>query len=195
MEFRAMAALQSNSRIWWLPAPLLIFTGRGKDLGIDSEEHLTRWKARKVPHKTKCFQWQGTCWPLARPYLNIGKTCQVSQRDDENGVVRLTIWAGSQPSWASCTILIHIFLTLPCFLGWAVSPLSVVLIHEIPHPSGAQFCMWNEHLLNKRPGSFTGSLKTICRLPLRTTSPLQGTTRTFKACSHLTLEVTPCQGI
>lgn len=100
---------------------------------------------------------------------------------------------------AVLSILIHVFLTLPSFLGWAVSPLSVVLNHEIPHPSGAQLCTWNEHLPNKSPGSFPGSLKTrlsfkICRLPLRTTPPLQWATRTFKACSHLTLEVIWCKG-
>lgn len=81
---------------------------------------------------------------------------------------------------AALSIFIHVFLTLPCFLGWAVSPLSVVLIHEFPHPSGAQLCVWNGHLPNNRPGSFTGTLQTICRLHSRTTSALQGATRTLR---------------
>lgn len=113
-----------NSELWQLckatlgPAPLLIFTGRRKDLGIGSEKHLTRWKAHKVPHKTKCFHGKGCAghW-LYLTYLNTGKTCQVSQRDDENGILRLPVWAAPQPSWASCTVYFD-----SCFSDFALFP-------------------------------------------------------------------------
>lgn len=190
----------STSRIWWLPAPIHTFTGREMDLGISSEKHLTRWKARG-PSQKKRLPWHGMCWPQARPYLNTGTKCQVSLGGDEKGLLRLPVWAGSQPCWANCTICFY----YSCFHDFALFPrLGCVASVRGTYPwnSPSIRCTvlyWNGHLPNKTPGSFTGSLNTrlsfkTCRLPLRTTSPLWAT-RTFKAWSHLTLEVTWCQGM
>lgn len=138
-------------------------------------------KSTKSPSQNKMLPWQGICWPL-------GQTLPEHRHTVPGVTKRWWKWdiEAACLSWTPAMLIqlyylfwFMFFLTLPCFLGWAVSPLSVVLIHEFPHPSGAQFCMWNGHLPNKRPGSFTGSLQTICRLHSRTTSPLQRATRTF----------------